>query len=111
MTPAYVESGTSQVTYVGESTATPSDVRQLSREGVRNDWRDEITDKAVDCSHTSCWPCHDPVFISPTWFSAPPRLWNRDQTFGGANCCIVQVTSNNIIVLANEHFLCEDGAS
>ena len=72
--PAYVENETSQVTYVGESSSTPSIVRQLSREGVKNEWRDEKTDGAADRSHTSCWPCHDPRFITPSWFSAPPGL-------------------------------------
>ena len=40
MKPACVENETSQVTSVGESNSTPSRVRQLSREGVKNDWRD-----------------------------------------------------------------------
>ena len=56
MKPAYVGIDTSQVIYVGESNSTPSDVRQLSREGVRNDWKDGKADEVVDWSHTSCWP-------------------------------------------------------
>ena len=74
MKPAYVENETSQMSYLSESTSTPSDVRLLSREGVKNEWKDEKTDGAVDWSHTSCWPRHDPIFISPSWFSAPPEL-------------------------------------
>ena len=46
----------------------------LSREGVRNEWEDEKTKGAVDWSHTSCWLCKDPIFISSSWFSAPPWL-------------------------------------
>ena len=43
-------------------------MRVLSREVVTNDWRDE------NWSHTSCWPCHDPIFITPSWFTAPLGL-------------------------------------
>ena len=81
------------MTYVGESNSTPSNVRLLSREGVRNDWRDEKTDGAADCSHTSCWPCHDPIFITPSWFSAPrglalptgsrPDYWRNELLYRG----------------------------
>ena len=52
--PAYVESESSQMTYLGENKSTPSDVRQMSREGVNTDWKDEKTDGAVDRYHTSC---------------------------------------------------------
>ena len=45
---------------------------------AKNGWRDEKTESqlkgAADCSHTSCWPCDDPIFIAPSWFSAPPGL-------------------------------------
>ena len=68
MKPAYVENEASQVTYVDASNI----VRQLSREGVKkkNKWKDET----ADWSHTSCWPCHDSIFITPSWFSEPPGL-------------------------------------
>ena len=38
--------------------------------------RTRKTDGAVDWSHTSssCWPCYDPIFTSPSWFSPPPGL-------------------------------------
>ena len=40
--------------------------------------RDEKTENqvsgATDCSHSSCWPCHDPIFITSSWFTAPPGL-------------------------------------
>ena len=62
--PAYVKNESPQTTHVGESNSTPSDVRQLSRRQKRVEaW-----------SHTSCWPCYDPMLISPSWFSAPPGL-------------------------------------
>ena len=57
---------------------TTSSVRQLSHEVEQNKLRDENTENqrkgAADCSHTSCWPCHDPIFITPSWFTAPPGL-------------------------------------
>ena len=101
MKPAHVKNETSQVTYVGESNSTPSKVRLLSREGVKNDWRDEQTDGAADWSRTASWPCHDPIFITPSWSSAAPGLagwlWDRDQTTGETNCCIAKVISNDIL--------------
>ena len=54
--------------------STPSNVRQLPREGVINGWRDETAEGAACCSHTSCWPCADPILTAPSWFSAPPGL-------------------------------------
>ena len=30
--------------------------------------------QAKNCSRTSCWSCDDPIFIAPSWFSAPPLL-------------------------------------
>ena len=77
-----------------------SDMRQLSRETVKNDRKDEKTHEAVNWSHTSCWPCFDPIFISPRWFSAPPKLpcrRKRDQTLGETLCCVVEVTSRDIL--------------
>ena len=50
---AYFESETSQKAYLGENKSTPSDVRQMSRESVTSDWKDEKADGAVDRSHTS----------------------------------------------------------
>ena len=74
MKSAHVRNKTAQRTYVGESNSTPSDVRQLSREGVKSDWRDEKRDGAADGSHTQCWLCFDPIFISPSWFNAQHGL-------------------------------------
>ena len=48
---AYVENETSQVTYVDESNSTPSNVRQLSRKGAKNDWKDGKADETVYWSH------------------------------------------------------------
>ena len=67
---ANVQNETSQMAFVVESNSTPSDVRQLSREGIKYNWKDGKADEAV----TSSWPCHDPIFITPSWFSAPPGL-------------------------------------
>ena len=74
MKPAFFENETSQLTYVNEGNSTLSNVRQLSRDSVRNDWRDAEADRAADYSRTSRWPCDDPIFIAPSWFSAPPGL-------------------------------------
>ena len=49
-----------------------SDARQPASEGVENDWKDGKADEAFDWSHTSCWPCCDPTFMSSSWFNAPP---------------------------------------
>ena len=46
----------------------------LSRESIKKDWKNEKTYWATDWSHTSCWPCHDPIFITPSWFSVPHGL-------------------------------------
>ena len=61
--PTYVESETSQVIFVGESNSRPSNVWHLTRDSVKNDWRDEKTDGAADWSTTSCWLCHDPSLL------------------------------------------------
>ena len=74
MKPARVENETSQVTNVGEGNPTPSNVQQLSRDSVKDDWKDATADGAADFSRTSYWPCDDPIFIAPSWFSAPPGL-------------------------------------
>ena len=73
---------------------TPSDARQLSREGVKNDWKDGKADEAVDWSHTSRWPCYDPIFISPR-FNAPPGFtlptgsrpdyWRNERLYRGGD--------------------------
>ena len=101
------------MTYVGEGNSTPSNVRQLSREHVKNDWRDEKTNGAADWSHTSCWPCHDPIFIAPSWSGAPrgftlppgagPDYWRNELLHreGDVERHLVQ----------NEHFHREDGTS
>ena len=39
-----------------------------------------------------------------------PCLWDSDQIAGDTNCCIVQVTSRDILV-QNAHLRCEDGPS
>ena len=75
--PSCVENEVSQA-HVEERVSTPSNVRRLPRDNVRNGWRDEKTETqpggAPDCSHTSCWSCDDPIIIAPSWFSAPPGV-------------------------------------
>ena len=39
--PVYVENAPSQVIYAGESTSTPTDMRQLPRKGGKNEWKYE----------------------------------------------------------------------
>ena len=68
MKPAYAESETSQVTHVGEGSSTPSNVRQLSRDSVKNDRR------GCKLLPQVMLACNDPIFIAPSWFSAPPGL-------------------------------------
>ena len=67
---------------------------------------------AADCSHTSCWPCDDPIFITPSSVRRLGSLclWDRNQTTGETNCCIVQVTSKDILD-RNACFLCKVGTS
>ena len=72
-------------------------LKTLRPDGATKVWR--VRKKgAADYSHTSCWPCDDPIFIAPSWFSALPGLtllWDRDQTAGETNGSIVQVTSKD----------------
>ena len=72
--PVYVENAPSQVTPAGESTSTPAGMRQLPRKGAKDEWKDEKAAGAADSSTTSHWLRHDPIFIAPRWFNAPPRL-------------------------------------
>ena len=59
---------------------------------------------AADCSDTSCWPCQDPIFITPSWFSAWTRsAWRRLRPE-------MEETTKDILY-QNAHFLCEDGTS
>ena len=65
------------MTSTGERDCTTSNARMLSHDGDKKKLRDEKTEhqkKAADSFHTSCWLCHDPIFIDPHWFSAPPGL-------------------------------------
>ena len=59
------------------SNSTPSDVRQLSREHLKTDWKDAKADGAADYSRTSCWPCDSapPGLTPPTW--AGPNRWRN----------------------------------
>ena len=52
-------------THDGERNSTPSIVRQLPRERLKKRMGRETADRAADCSHTSCWPCHDLISITP----------------------------------------------
>ena len=107
MKPAYVETETSQVIYVGESNSTASNVRQVSRESVKNDWRDQKTDEAADWSHT--FPS-SLLRVGSMRRLGSPCQWDHDQTTGETNLCVVQETSKDILD-PNPHFLCEDGTS
>ena len=86
MEPAHVKNESPQTTYVGESNPTPADVRQLSGENVKNDWKNE--------KHTGRLICpKNPAGIAPIPSSSLPigsvrRLGSpcrciRDQTTGG----------------------------
>ena len=65
--PVYVENAPSQVPYAGESTSTPTDMRQLP--GKMRKQKELLT--APPPSH---WPRHDPIFIASSWFDVPPGL-------------------------------------
>ena len=113
MKPAYVENETSQKTYADESNSTPSRVRHLSRECIKNDWKDEKpTGQLIGPTPYAGFamnPCSS-LRVGSGRRLGSPCLWDRDQTAGETNCCIAQVTSNDILV-QNAHFLCEDGTS
>ena len=52
--PTYVENACPQMTHVGE-------------DGLKHG-------RATDCALPLCWLRHDPVFVAPSWFSAPLGL-------------------------------------
>ena len=111
---AHVENETSQVTHA-ESNSTPSNMRQLLRKGVKSMSKDEKAERAADCSLTPRWPRCDPIFITPSWFRAPPGFRSAfgvrtGRTIGETNYCIEEVTSKHTPDL-NAHLLCENGTS
>ena len=97
---AYVENETSKATYVGEGNSSPSNVRHLSRDSVKNDRRDTQADRAANYSRTSCWSCDDPILIAPSWFSAAPGLtlagpdyWRNEILFRGPRRALRNTTT------------------
>ena len=52
--------------------STPSDERRLHPEKVNNSRCSEETQNQRDGA--SDWPCADPIFTTPSWFSASPSL-------------------------------------
>ena len=59
-------------TRTGRGLSTPSNEQRLRPEKVENSRCWEETKNQRDGA--SAWPCADPIFITPSWFSAPPRL-------------------------------------
>ena len=57
-------------TNVERGHSTPSNEKRLHPEKVENSRCFEETKNQRD--ETSDWPCADPIFITPSWFSAPP---------------------------------------
>ena len=88
MSSFFVEKETSQLASVGESDSTLPDMRQVSRDEVKNEERVEKANESGR-SHILCCPFHSPDFISPSWLSGPPQLtlptgsrseyWRNDQ--------------------------------
>ena len=76
-------------------TSPPSNARQPSREGVKKKIGRTRGQTRRLIGPTSCWPCYVPMFISPTWFSAPPRFlpamgsrpghWRNDLLYRGGD--------------------------
>ena len=95
MKPDRTENETPQMDYSDESNPTPSERLPLSRDNVENDGRHGKTHVADDWSPTSCWPRHDPTFVTANWLSAPPGLtlptrsrpdyWRNDLLYPGGD--------------------------
>ena len=73
MSSIHVEKDTSQLASVGESDSTLPDMRQVSRDDVKNEERVEKANESGR-SHILCCPFHSPDFISPSRLSGPPEL-------------------------------------
>ena len=52
----------------------PEVKNEASQTCVGEDFAENQKKGAADQSHTSCWACDDPIFIAPSWFTAPPGL-------------------------------------
>ena len=66
---------------------TAASVRKLPHEDEKKQLGDEKTEnevkRAADCSHTSCWPCHDPIIILLEDRSRPGCQSPHSQTGAG----------------------------
>ena len=83
----------------------------LTKVNTVDDMKKRKKHGASDCSYTSCWSCAEPIFITPSWFSAP---WAR-HCLSGSHASwrtrnIVQVTSKDLLD-RNARFLREDETS
>ena len=97
---------TSQVTHVGEDSSTPSNVRQLSRDSVKNDRRDAKAEGAAN------WPAAIPsssLRVGSVRLGSPCPV-ARDRTTGETNYCIEKVTSKDMLD-HSAHCLRKDGTS
>ena len=89
-------------------------MRQLPHEGVKNEWEGTRKQKGLLTAPTH----HAGLATIPSSLlriGSVRRLdslclWDRDQTSGETNSCIVEVTLKDILD-QNAHFLCEDGTS
>ena len=111
MRPAYVENETSQVTNGSARNYTTSHVRQVSHENDKKTFRDEKTENQPHGLLTAPTRHAALATIPPLLFRVgsvrrldSPCPWDRDQTTGESNCCIVEVTSKDILD-QNGHFL------
>ena len=93
---------------------TTSSVRQLSHEDETKQLmceKQQIGEKtAADCCHTSCWPCHDPIFYYSKLVHCAAWTHSVNQTTGERSCCTVQVTLKEILG-QDAHFLHKDVTS
>ena len=99
MRPGYVENETLQVTNAGER-----DFAQLSHEGDKKGWRDEKT--ANQKRELPIAPTHHAGLATiPSSLLRvvsvrrldSPCPWDLDQNTGERNCCVVEVTSKEIL--------------
>ena len=94
--PACVRNGSPEKTHLVENFSAPSDVRQLSRNCVKYDWKDEETNEAVDCGPTrhaglatipsSFLPSGSALRLSsPSPTKTRPDYWRSDLLYRGGD--------------------------
>ena len=107
---ACVKSETSQMTYLGESNSTLSDVQQMSREGVKHEWkRRKQTGRLTGPTHRGGLATIPSSFLrAPPGLTLPvgsrPDFWQNELLCRAGDIDTASWSKN-------EHFLRDDGAS